>query len=483
MKIHKDKKRKKIISEHMDRMAPDRAGWMARNRYYYQDNENYLRFLVPEGLRVLDLGCGNGNLLAALRPAYGVGVDLSAKSIAIAAANFPGLEFIAGDIEDEKLLNSLNGPFDVIILSDTLGFFTDCQETLEQLHALCSAETRIIVSYFSWLWEPVLRFAEKLGLKMPQVEMNWMSAEDIGNLLQLADFEPIKADWRLLLPKRCFGLGPLINRFLAPLPIIRRFCLRNYTIARSRRKVERENLSCTVLVPCRNEQGNIEAAVHRVPRFCDDLEILFVEGNSQDGTYAEIERVIKEYPDLDIKVLKQDGVGKGDAVRKGFANAGGEVLMILDADLTMPPEDLPKFYEALASGKGEFINGSRLVYPMEGQAMKFLNFWANRIFALLFTWLLNQRYTDTLCGTKVLKKSSYQKIEINRAYFGDFDPFGDFDLIFGAAKLHLKTVEIPIRYADREYGETQIARFRHGWLLLKMVIFAFRKLKAFPGDC
>jgi len=479
MKITKDRNRKRIISEHIDKMAPQRERWRSRNRYYHEDNENYLRFLVPEGLRVLDLGCGNGNLLSSLKPASGVGVDLSEQSISVAREKFPDLEFVVGDIEDGGLIKSLKGPFDVIILSDTIGFFTDCQETLENLHDLCTPETRLIISCFSWLWQPVLRLAEKLGLKMPQVEMNWMATEDIFNLLQLADFEPVKAEWRLLFPKYCLGLGPLLNRYVAPLPVIRRLCLRNYTIARSMRKVSRENLSATVLVPCRNEEGNIEAAVQRIPRFCDDLEILFVEGNSQDNTLAEIERVIRQYSDLDIKVLVQDGVGKGDAVRKGFANARGEVLMILDGDLTMPPEDLPKFYEAVVSGKGEFVNGSRLVYPMEGQAMRFLNFWANRVFALLFTWLLNQRYTDTLCGTKVLRRNFYQKIEANRSYFGEFDPFGDFDLIFGATKLNLKTVEIPIRYADREYGETQISRFRHGWLLLKMVIFAFRKLKGF----
>jgi glycosyltransferase involved in cell wall biosynthesis len=189
--------------------------------------------------------------------------------------------------------------------------------------------------------------------------------------------------------------------------------------------------------------------------------------------------VIGQYPDHDIKVLAQDGKGKGDAVRKAFEHARGDVLMILDADLTMPPEALPKFYEALASGKGEFINGTRLVYPMENDAMRFLNWVANRVFSWLFTWLLNQRFTDTLCGTKVLAKGHYQQIARNRNYFGDFDPFGDFDLIFGAAKANLKIIEIPIKYASRKYGETQISRFRHGWLLLRMVVFAFRKLKAF----
>lgn len=234
-----------------------------------------------------------------------------------------------------------------------------------------------------------------------------------------------------------------------------------------------------MLIPCRNEKGNIEPAIERLPAFCQDIEIIYVEGGSKDGTPEEIQRVIAKYPQLDIKVLTQDGKGKGDAVRKGFAHARGDVLMILDADLTMPPEALPKFYDAIASGKGEFINGTRLVYPMEQEAMRFLNLLANQTFSWLFSWLLNQRFTDTLCGTKVLTKKHYEAIAANRKYFGDFDPFGDFDLIFGASKLNLKVIEIPITYASRRYGETQISRFRHGVLLLGMVIFAFKKLKAF----
>ena len=200
---------------------------------------------------------------------------------------------------------------------------------------------------------------------------------------------------------------------------------------------------------------------------------------SSDNTLEEIHRVIAANPDRDIKVVEQTGKGKGNAVREGFAVARGEVLMILDGDLTVPPEDLPKFYRALMRGKGEFINGSRLVYPMEQDAMRFLNSVANHAFSKIFSWLLNQRFTDTLCGTKVLSKYHYNQIVANRSFFGDFDPFGDFDLIFGAAKLNLKVTEVPVRYAARVYGETQISRFRHGVLLLRMVVFAFRKLKAF----
>jgi glycosyltransferase involved in cell wall biosynthesis len=216
-----------------------------------------------------------------------------------------------------------------------------------------------------------------------------------------------------------------------------------------------------------------------MPRFGAAQEILFVEGNSSDDTYAECERVRDAYKESwDIKVLKQDGKGKGDAVRKGFAAASGDVLMILDADLTMPPEALPKFHAIIETGKAEFVNGTRLVYPMENEAMRPLNFIANRVFAYLFSYLVNTRLTDTLCGTKVLLRKDYEVLARERSYFGNFDPFGDFDLIFGAAKQNLKIVETPIHYKARTFGETQISRFRDGWLLLKMVWFAYRKLKA-----
>ena len=469
--------RKQAILEQADQLAVTRDQWICKNRYFYQDDYAYMRFLVKNGLRVLELGCGTGQLLNALQPTYGVGVDLSSKMVEVAKESYPDLHFVVGDLEDSELIDSLDGPFDVIILSDTLGYLDDCEEAFTGLHALCTAQTRLVISYYSWHWEPILRLGEKLGLKMPSVETNWLSTEDTMGFLYLAGFESVKREWRQLIPKSLFGLGTLVNRFIGTLPGIRRLSLRNYLVARTGQISEMKDYSTTVLIPCRNEERNIENTIKRIPKFCNDMEIIYVEGNSQDNTRAEIERVIEAYPHKDIKMLVQDGNGKGDAVRKGFDHARGDVLMILDADLTVPPEDLPKFYKAIASGKGEYINGTRMVYPMENQAMRFLNFWANRTFSVLFTWLLNQRFTDTLCGTKVLSKENYLKIVENRSYFGEFDPFGDFDLIFGATKLNLKMVEVPIRYAAREHGETQISRFRHGWLLLKMVVFAYKKLK------
>jgi len=470
--------RKQEVRRLADASAPERAKWLKRGAFFHDEDLLYLKFLIPEGGRVLELGCGTGDLLAALKPSFGIGVDFSAGMIDAARKAHPDLTFFVGDIEDAEFVRSLPGPFDAIVVVDTLGALDDCQGMFEALHALCTRETRLIIGHFSHLWYPALKFAEAVGLKMPQPPQNVLSPADLRTLVALADFEAVKSETRVLLPVRLLGLGRIVNRFVAPFPLIRQLCLRHYTVCRSLRRPAAEVKSATIVVPARNERGNIEAAVKRIPRFVEDLEIIFVEGHSQDGTWQEIERVIVAYPHYDIKAMRQPGKGKGDAVFAAFEVARGDVLIILDADLTVPPEQLPKFWEAIRSGKGEFVNGSRLVYPMEDQAMRFLNLIANKVFSLLFTWLLSQRFTDTLCGTKALTRSDYARLKAGRSYFGDFDPFGDFDLIFGASKLGLKAVEIPIRYASRSYGETQISRFRHGAMLLRMVFFAFLRIKA-----
>lgn len=473
--------RKQAVRNAAEQLAWVLPEWRRLNRYFHEEDAKYLRFLVPPGLRVLELGCGNGWLLDQLAPSEGVGVDFSPAMIERARAAYPQHRFVVGDIEDATLIDFLAGfpAFDVVLLADTIGQLEDVQTTLSQLHRLCGPQTRLIVSYHSVFWFPILKLAERLGLKMPTLSENWLSTDDIASLMHLSGFEEVKREWRQLLPKRLLGLGSLVNRFVGTLPLVRRLCVRNYVVARPLQARRGPPDSVSIVIPCRNERGNIEPAIQRLPQVARDQEVIFVEGHSSDGTLAEIERVIASYPALDIKVAVQDGRGKGDAVRKGFQLARGEVLVILDADLTVPPEDLPKFVEAMAADRSEFVNGSRLVYPMEGEAMRFLNLVANQLFAYLFSFLLNQRFTDTLCGTKVLRKSDYERIAAGRSYFGEIDPFGDFDLIFGATKLNLKIAEVPIRYRARSYGETQISRFRHGLLLLRMVVFAWRKLKAF----
>jgi hypothetical protein len=350
------------------------------------------------------------------------------------------------------------------------------QAVLESLRRFAHPGTRLVLNFFSNLWRPALRLAEHLEMKAPTPPQNWLSADDMRNLLELAGWHLLRQETKILTPVDAAFFEPLLNRALAP--VFGSLCLTVFQVARPRPKENPDRqFSCSVVIPARNEEGNIESAVRRMPKLGASTEIIFIEGHSRDRTWDEIERVARACPGWRIKVLKQKSKGKGGAVREAFAEATGDILMILDADLTMPPEQLPKFYEVLRSGAGEFVNGVRLVYPMEEQAMQFLNMVANKFFGLAFSWLMGQPVKDTLCGTKALFRKDYLEIARNRGYFGEFDPFGDFDLLFGAARLNLKIVDLPIRYKARTYGETNIDRWRHGALLYRMMCFAATRLK------
>jgi SAM-dependent methyltransferase len=449
--------------------------WRKRNAYYYDWLDRIYKFAVRPASRVLHVGCECGDLLAAVEPSCGMGIDTDAGLVELAKKRFPYLTFRVADPHELEL----NEKFDYILICNSLGRWHDIQQVLERVRPFTQENTRIVITYYNHLWEGILRLGSWLGIRRPYSYQNWLPRDDIANLLKLSGFDVIRTDSYVMMPKRIPPLTTFCNYFLSLLPGFRILNLVDLVIARPAPASQRdEDLSVSVIAPCRNERGNIEGAITRIPQMGRETEIIFVDGNSTDGTAEEIERQIKEQPERKIRLIRQgEGVGKGDAVRKGFAAAGGDVLVIQDADLTAPPEDLPKFFRALRDGKGEFINGSRLVYPMEKEAMRFLNLLANKFFGSLFSWLLGQRFRDTLCGTKMIHKSNYELIAANRSYFGDLDPFGDFDLIFGAVKQNLKVVEVPVTYRARTYGTANISRFRHGWLLLKMSWIAFKKIK------
>ena len=449
--------------------------WRNRNSYYYRWLDQIYRFTVRPNSRVLHVGCECGDLLAAVEPSYGVGVDEDPEYIELAKKRFGHLKFVAADPHELDM----DEKFDYVLICNSLGRWRDIQQVLERIRPLTHESTRIVITYYNHLWEAILGFGSLIRIRRPYPYQNWLPTQDIENLLELSDFDVIRSTSYVMLPKRIPPLTAFFNYFLSLLPGFRFFNLVNLVIARpSPTPARDEDLSVSVIVPCRNERGNIEDAIERIPEMGRRTEIIFVDGNSTDGTAAEIEAQIEKNAGRNIRLLHQgDGEGKGDAVRKGFAAATGDILVIQDADLTAPPEDLPKFFRALRDGKGEFINGSRLVYPMEKQAMRILNLVGNKFFGALFSWLLGQRFRDTLCGTKMIRRRDYALIEANRSYFGEFDPFGDFDLIFGAVKQNLKVVEVPVTYRARRYGSTNISRFRHGWLLLRMSWIAFKKIK------
>lgn len=466
---------KSDLISYFNSIAASRDWWRKRNRYYQTELEDFYRFNIPRKSSVLEIGCGTGELLHSLDPVNGAGIDFSEAMISMSQKKFPNLQFQVDDIEDLKLRQR----FDFIVMQDLIGHLSDVWVAFRNLRNVSTPETRIILNYYNQLWEPAIILLEVLGLKVKQPHQNWLSLADIENILYLNGYEIIKKGSRFLFPMYIPIISTLINKYIAKLPVIKKLCLVQYIIAKEvASPAPAKQYSCSVIIPAKNEAGNVFAAVERTPELGKGTEIVFVVGKSTDDTNEKIREAIKRFPNKNIKCIAQgNGTGKGDAVRKGFEAATGDILMILDADLTVPPEDLPKFYLAIAENKGEFINGTRLVYPMQKEAMRPLNILGNKAFSLIFTWILEQRIKDTLCGTKVLLKKDYVKIQEGRNFFGDFDPFGDFDLLFGAAKQNLKIVELPVRYMERTYGSTKISRFRHGFLLLRMSILAFVKFK------
>lgn len=460
---------------HWDEIAQQRSKPSPFGREYYRRLFAIYRQLIPPGLRVLEIGSGSGDLLASLQPSAGVGVDFSTDMVGWASERHPDLQFVVADAHQ---LERIEGPFDAIVLSDLLNDIWDVQGVLGELQKFCISGTRVVLNVYSHVWEAPLRIAAACRLARPKLRQNWLTLEDVNNLLVLSGFEMVSHREEILFPVPIPGLRALMNEYVVKLWPFRYLALTHVVVARpAPHAASPAKPTVSVVVPARNEAGNIERIVNEVPEMGAGTELVFVEGHSTDDTFATIQAAMQARPARRIRLHRQTGTGKGDAVRLGFENASGDVLMVLDGDLTVDPATLPRFYEAIRSGRGEFINGVRLVYPMEKEAMRPLNFLGNKFFSLAFSWLLGQPIKDTLCGTKVLRREDYQRIARNRHYFGDFDPFGDFDLLFGAAKLNLKIVELPVRYGARRYGTTNIERWRHGWLLLKMVVFAARRIK------
>ncbi len=463
---------------YFEKIASTRLKKRKLNSYYWNDITSYCEYFSQEDYSVIEVGCGTGELLNQLKGKHKVGIDFSPSMIKIAQAQFPAIDFKVMAAEDIKI----DQKFDLVIISNLIGYLEDIEAVFKQLHKVCHERTKIIVTYYNYLWEPVLTLGEKIGLKTPVPQQNWLTIQDINNLLYTAGFDVYRNAKRMIFPLYIPFVSGILNKYLAKLPFFSFFSINYYTFAKplpsNNSKEWQNNYSTSIVIPARNESGNIENAITRLPKFGKEIEIIFVEGNSTDDTWDKIQEIQKKYSGThNIKIAQQKGKGKADAVRVGFDIASKDILMILDADLTVPPEDLPKFYDAMASGKGDFINGSRLVYQMDKQAMRFLNLLGNKFFSYAFTWLLGQKFKDTLCGTKVIFRDDYKRLVANRKFFGEFDPFGDYDLIFGAHKLNLKIVEVPIRYKERTYGTTNISRFKHGLILLRMCAFAARKIK------
>jgi SAM-dependent methyltransferase len=459
------------IASHFDAFAEQEDRWLRRTRGYHDLLTRLHRALIPTGQRILEIGCGRGDLLAALSPRRGVGVDVSGSMVQAARQRHPELTFVQAAGEELRLEET----FDYVVLSDVVPYVHDLQALFEAVHRHSSPSTRVIVHSYSQLWRPVLTLMATLRLRPRRPIRNWVGPADLTNIFELAGLESVVRRNEIILPWGGGAVSTAANGLLARLPGLRGLTLTYWLVGRPV-ATEPRDYSVTVVVPCRNEAGHVDGILDRIPQMGTETEILFVEGNSTDDTRARITAEIDSRPERDAGLMVQTGKGKGNAVREGFAEAKHEVLMILDGDLTVAPEELPKFYAALASGRGDVINGTRLVYGMEPEAMRFLNVLGNKFFATLLSFVLGQYVKDTLCGTKVMHRDAYRRIQDLRHDFDQDDPYGDFEILLGASLLGLKILNVPIRYGARAYGAPNIQRFSEGPMLLRLALGGFRRI-------
>jgi len=472
--------RRERTRKHLAKIAVRRESWIKRNRYYYELLSRLLRFLVEPNKKVLSVGCGTAYHLAAVTPKEGKAIDICSEMVDIARQRNPSFEFAVAfpDKEEFRKVFEPGEKFDYILFNN-IGDTVDVLQALRNLKPLCLRHTRLLVETYNHLWEPLVTFAEWAGMKVPRTEQNWLSTADIRNLMKLAGFEALETHRIVILPKYVPLLSAFLNRFCARLPLLKRLCMTQVVIGRLLPPaVPKEELSVSVIVPCKDEKGNVEDAARRIPQLGRQTEIIFCDDQSTDGTAEEVLRVQSLYRDKDIRLEPGPGVCKSRNVWTGFDAATGDILMILDADLTTIPEELPYFVDVIASGQAEFVNGSRLVYPVPKGAMTTINMLGNKFFSVAFTYLLGQHVKDTLCGTKVLWRSDWERIKPMLGSWGIKDRWGDYELLFGTAKLNLKILDLPVHYQERIYGSTKMTRvFRNGLVMLKMCWHGFLKLK------
>src|SRR5438270_2939887 len=472
--------RRKRTGHDLAKIAARRESWINRNSYYYGLLNRLLRFLVEPEKKVLSVRCGTGNLLATVRPATGKGIDICPEIVEIAQHRNPSFEFSVAFPDKDEFQQAFRADekFDYILFND-IGDTVDVLQALRNLAPLCQRHTRLLITTYNQLWEPLVTFAEWIGIKVPRAEQNWLSTTDIRNLLKLACFEALETHRIVLLPKYVPLLSGLLNHFCARLPFLSKLCMTQVVVARILPPpISRETLCVSVVIPCKNEKGNVEDAARRIPALAGRTEIIFCDDQSTDGTAEEVLRVQSLYPEKNIHLEHGPGVCKSRNVWTGFNSATGDVLMILDADLTTIPEELPYFIDVIVSGQAEFVNGSRLVYPVPKGAMNGANMLGNKFFSVAFTYLLGQRVKDTLCGTKVLWRSDWERIKPMLGSWGIEDRWGDYELLFGAAKLNLKILDLPVHYQERIYGSTKMTKvFRNGLVMLRMCWHGFLKLK------
>ncbi len=450
---------------HFEALAPDYDRLKRRNEYYNDYLIKWCRALVPPGRRVLEVGSGRGDVLSAVLPSEGIGIDLSPAMTRLAAEAFPDLEFRTQAIEDFEG----RGDVDVALMINTLEYAYDAGLVLDRIRAALRDNGKLLISTANPIWSPIFKTASRLNLRIPDCKRLFLTNKDVVNLLQLHGFEVTYENMALLMPKGGGLAAGALNWTASRTPYLRHLSSTQLIMARKVPEKRRE-YSVSLIIPCHNEVGNVDRCVREVRKLGTRTEVIFVDDGSTDGTADAIEP--SHNPNVETRVISyKPNEGKGNAVRRGFDAATGDILMILDADLTTHPEELGPLYEAFAEGRAEFVNCTRLVYPMDNAAMKFANYVGNKMFTIAVSLIMGARVSDTLCGTKAMFRWDYEHMTLGR------DPWGDYDFLFGAAQQRLVIRELPVHYRDRVFGMSKMAATKHTMNLLRMCVRGFGQVQ------
>lgn len=444
-------------------LARDLDYWRNKNWYFHNSLKEIFKSFIPEGSKIVQVGYGLGDILAAMFPKTALSVDNDENIILSASKRYPHIKFLNGDIAKSNLKDK----FDYVIFPNSVEYIYDVQSVLENIKKYLNKNSNIIMTSVNPRWEQLFYILEKLKLKRPELPKNWLRLEDLRNIVEISGYEVVETGFKILLPIHIPLLSSWVNKFSS------RFCLEQYLVAKPKEKSRSVPLTCSVVIPCFNEEENIKRCINSVPKMGKRTEIIVVDDGSTDETANVVRNLMNKNKNLKLISYKPNH-GKGYAVKRGFDSAEGDIVMILDADMAVPVSELPRFFDLLASKEAGFVNGTRLIYPMEEHAMRQLNLIGNLVFGWIFSWILDQRITDTLCGTKALFKKDYLKIKMGG------ESWGDFDLLFGAVENNLKIVEMPVHYKRRVAGKSKMKALQHGMVLAKMCLVGWWRLKVKP---
>lgn len=441
--------------------------WKEKNWYYHNQLKQIFKDVIKENSKVLQIGYGLGDILAALYPKKGVSFDDDKDILAISRRRYPIFKFT--DFNFNK--NKVNDKFDYVIYPNSLEHFDDIQTVFENVYPALSRSSKVVVASVNPRWEQIFYILEKLKLKRPESSRNWLRIENIKNLLEVSGYKVIDSGFRIILPVSIPLISGIINKVIRNIKILSRFCVEQFVVAQKETFSINNNLSCSVVIPTYNQAELLEYCIESIPNVGKKMQIVVVDDASSDRTEQVMKSLSKKHHN--IKYIRNERPqGEEKSLKIGIESVDLDIILTYDAKMSIPSSELVRFYNVLASKRADFVSGMRFIYPLEGQRLRQLTIIGNIIFSYLYSLFLNQRVFDPLCSIKGFYKKNYSKIKIsnNNTLL---------DLLIKAAENKAKILEIPVHYSLESYLENKPHTLARLGILTKGVFYGIWRLKIY----